>query len=251
MKPSRSLAIVLLCAAMSLMIHPAQAAASAEIQNTTMWKDAAEYFHVLGEVKNTGDVWLEFVKITGTFRDPNNNIVDVVFTYTQLDNVPPGAVAGFDLIEIDKNKANQIQSYTLLLDFRETSAVTMKLVVLNVVQSKNSLGWLEVMGEVQNQGDTPSTFTKIIATFHNAGGQVVYVGFTYADPDPVPAGATHPFKLTVLSDERSNVIAGYDLTAESHEYTSVPEFPWPIVIAVTALTLAGAAMRKKRFMFQT
>ena len=92
------------------MIGPAQATASAEIQNTTIWMDAAGYFHVFGEVKNTGDAWLEFVKITGTFRDPNNAIVDVAFTYTKIDTVAPGSAAPFDLVEIDKNKASQIQT---------------------------------------------------------------------------------------------------------------------------------------------
>ena len=123
--------------------------------------------------------------------------------------------------------------------------MSVKLTVLNTVSSKNAVGWLQVMGEVQNQGDIPSTFTKIVATFRDGGGQVIYVGFTYADPDTVPAGATHPFKLTVLSDERSGIIAKYDLAAESHEYTSVPETPWPVLVMAAALMLGVVAVRRK------
>jgi hypothetical protein len=247
MKMRLMVALALLAFTASLIsARPTAAAAAAEIQNTAIWKDDVGYFHVFGEVKNTGDVWLEFVKITGTFRDPNGVIVDVIFTYTRVDKVPPGSAAPFDLVETDINKANQIETYSLLLDFRETIEVPVKLVVLNVADSKNSLGWLEVLGEVQNQGDVPSTFTKIVATFRNAGGQVVYVHFTYADPDTVPAGATHPFKLTVLSDERSGIIATYDIIAEGHEYTSVPEWPTSALAAAAGLFIAVLALHRRR-----
>jgi len=50
-----------------------------------MWIDSLDFAHVTGEVKNTGDVWLRFVEITGTLRDATNAIVDVVFAYTLLD----------------------------------------------------------------------------------------------------------------------------------------------------------------------
>jgi uncharacterized membrane protein len=36
------------------------------VQNDSMWIDSAGILHVFGEVKNTGDVWLRYVKISGT-----------------------------------------------------------------------------------------------------------------------------------------------------------------------------------------
>jgi len=42
------------------------------------------YFHIVGEVNNAGDLWLRFIKITETLRDADGGVVDVIYTYTQL-----------------------------------------------------------------------------------------------------------------------------------------------------------------------
>lgn len=216
----------------------------AVIQNDSMWIDAAGNFHVFGEAKNTGDAWLEFVKVTGTFKDQTGTVVDVIFTFTQVEKVAPGSVAPFDLVEPDQAKASQIQSYSLALEFQETDAVPVKLAILNVGDSKDAAGYLEVAGDVENQGDAPSTFTKVTGTFYH-GAQVVYTGFTFTSPNTVPPGERHGFKLTVLSDERSGIIDHYALTAEGSEYASVPETPWPALMLVAVLTLTGVATRRR------
>jgi hypothetical protein len=213
-----------------------------------MWIDSLGALHIFGEVKNTGDVWLRFVKVTGTLRDSTGAIVDVIFTYTLLSFVPPDAVAPFNMIEIDTAKSARTESYSLLLEFQEATALSQQLAVLNVADSKNSLGWLEVVGEVENRGTAPSTYTQVAGTFYDADGKVIYVHFTYTDPSEVPPGAKHPFKITVGSDERTSRIARYALTAESENsgYTSVPEMPGPTVLAALALTLVAVMLRGKR-----
>jgi hypothetical protein len=75
----------------------AAAGASAVVQNDTMWIDINGSLHIVGEVKNTGDVWLRFVKVFGTFRDAGGGTVDVTFTYALVRFVPPGDVVPFDL----------------------------------------------------------------------------------------------------------------------------------------------------------
>jgi len=240
--------VLLLLTAWLASAGPVQAAAGAVVQNDSMWTDSLGALHILGEVKNTGDVWLRFVKITGTLRDSTGTIVDVVFTYTLLHVVPPDAVAAFNMIEIDAAKSAQVQSYSLLLEFQETPALSQRLAVVNVADSKNSLGWLEVVGEVENHGTTPSTYTQVTGTFYDADGKVIYVHFTYTDPAEIPAGARHPFKIVVGSDERSSKTARYALTAESENsgYTSISETPSPMLLAAAALALAVVALRRKR-----
>jgi hypothetical protein len=236
----RRIVLMILVAIAATGLRTVHASAGAVIQNDSMWIDSAGYFHVFGEVKNTGDVWLEFVKITGTFKDSGESVVDVVFTFTLADKVAPGSVAPFDLIEMDAAKVSRIQTYSLALEFQETQAIPVKLAILNTGDSKNSLGELEVVGEVQNQGDTPSTFTKVTGTFYY-GPRVVYVGFTFTSPNTIAPGERHGFKLTVPSDERSGIIDHYALAAEGSEYTSVPETPWPALILVAVLVLAEVA----------
>lgn len=55
--------------------------------------------------------------------------------------------------------------------------------------------------------------------------------------------------MTILSDERSARVAHYSLIAESMNsgFTSVPEFPWPIMMMVAALALIVLELRRKPF----
>jgi len=155
-------------------------------------------------------------------------------------------MAPFNLIELDSEKSSRVQSYSLALEFQETQSVPVKLVPLNVSDSKNSISYLEVVGEVENQGDAPSSYAKIVGTFYDDAGKVIYVGFTFTNPDTIPPASRYSFKLIVLSDERSSKIVGYSLVTESQEYTSVPESPWPILLATLTLTLALDALKRKK-----
>lgn len=225
----------------------AAAMANAIVQNDTMWTDISGNLHIVGEVKNTGDIWLQFVKVFGTLRDAEGGTVDVTFTYTLVRFVPPGDVVPFDLTEIDTAKSARVQSYSLVLEFDETSPPSQRLAVLNVADSKNLNGQFEVVGEVENQGDKPASYTHVIGTFYDAGGKVVYAEFTYPEPAEIPPGTKHGFKITVLSDTQSSKITRYSLIAESENagYTSVPEWSSPIVVAGMVLSLAATVMRRK------
>jgi hypothetical protein len=212
-----------------------------------MWIDSVGFLHVFGEIENTGDMWLRFVKITGTLRDANNAIVDVVLTYTSAMFLPPGSIVPFDMLEVDTARSARVRTYTLVVEFRETAAISQKLVVMNVADSKNSLGWFEVVGEVENRGDTPSTYTEVIGTFYDDASKVIYVGFTYTSPNEIPAGARYGFKLSVLSGERTGKITRYAVVAESEDsgYTSVPELSSPMLVAGVILLFGIIAARSK------
>lgn len=186
--------------AFSAVVPRVAAVASAVIQNDSMWIDSLGFAHVTGEVKNTGDVWLRFVKITGTLRDATDAIVDVEFAYTLLSYVPPNEVAPFDMIQTDTAKSARVQSYTLALKFTEIAALSQKLSFLNVADSKDALGMLEAVGEVENHGDIPSTYTRVIATFYDSNGKVIYVGVGYTSPDEIPVGARSGFKIMEYAD---------------------------------------------------
>ena len=235
--------------AFSANVPRAAAVASAVIQNDSMWIDSLGFAHVVGEVKNTGDVWLRFVKITGTLRDPTDAVVDVVLAYVLLDYLPPNEVAPFDMIETNTAKAARVQSYSLALEFTEVAALSQKLFFFNVADSKNAFGMLEVVGEVENQGDIPSIYTRVIVTFYDNNGKVIYVAVGYTNPDEIPVGARGAFKIMVGSRERTLRIAHYSFVAESADsmFTSVPEAPYPLLVMAAALTLCLIVLRRKDF----
>lgn len=240
--------MLLLCIATSLVIGPAQAVTSVTVQNDSSWLSESGNFWIFCEVTNTGDTWLRYVKVVATLRDASNAMVDVIYGFTEVQYVPPSATVPLAMTELDTAKSAQVASYTLASEFMEASPIQQKLTISNLATSTNALGDLEVLGEVQNQGDASSPYVKVAGAFYDAADKLVYVGYTFTDPSEIPAGATYAFKLTVYSADRSGKIDHYRLIAESQiaGYTSVPEFPWPMIITVAALTLAIVALRKSR-----
>jgi hypothetical protein len=230
-------------------IHPANAASSAVIQNETAWLDATGYYHVTGEVKNTGDTWLHYattgVRVTGRFLDANGSQVDMVDSFVQVDYLAPGKAGPFDALEFNTTRSAQIVKYSLGLAYQSTTLLTLKLIVQNLSSSRNASGFLTVTGEVQNQGDALSKFTKAVGTFYDAQGKVVAATSAYTDPTDIPPGVTYTFKLALVYPGQAAKVTRYTIVAESQFYSSVPEWPWPTLMLATVVTLATVAVRRK------
>ncbi len=233
----------------------AMPSASASIQRSNgSYVDAAGYYHVVGEVRNTGAVWLEFIKITGSLRNRVGSLIDVQFTYASATKLPPGELSPFDLIELDTAKSSQITGYNLTLEYQATAPIPVNLAVLNVTPWTNSLRLLELVGEVQNNGQDISSFTQVIGTFYLSCsycssalmGQVVYVGSAYTSPNQIMPGMKQSFKITVSDAAQSSKSSSWRIFAQSRDYTSVPEFPWPRILTIAALTL-GVVITRSSF----
>jgi hypothetical protein len=243
-KPVPFLVIILLAVSATMLWQPVSAVANARIQNDTSYVDSLGYLHVVGEVLNTADAWLSFVKITGTLKDSNGQIVDVTFTYAYADYLPPAQRAPFNLIETDASKSAKVTSYTLALSFQQATTVPSNtLTVQGDASSIDSLGYLNIVGQVKNAGTQTSNFTKVVATFYNQAGKVVYVDFTYTSPSDIPAGQTYSFKIIGPGSPISSQVAKHNLFAESQQYTSIPEWRSPLLIVGIVLSLAVIALK--------
>jgi hypothetical protein len=239
--------VLVILSTIYLLPHVA-AAPNAIIQNDSSYRDSIGYYHVVGEVMNSGDVWLQFVKVTGVFKDAGGQVVDVDFTYTMLSYLRPNNTAPFNLIETDAIKSAAIKTYSLTLDFEQldTPPAT-TLTILHQGGTLDSIGDYVIVGEVENAGDQVASFTKVVATFYNIRGTVIDVDFTYTSPNSIPPGQTYGFKLYGPTATISSYVKSYSVTAESEQYTSlpVPESPWPQILLAAALTLGVVAVRKK------
>jgi hypothetical protein len=221
------------------------ASPSAIIQKESTHIDEAGYYHVVGEAKNTGDIWLQYVRIAATFKDQNGAVVDTSFTYTLLDRLPPGVASGFDVFELDTGKSAMIRSYTLAIEFQDAQPLTTALQIANTSSSKDALGWLEIVGEVRNNGDTISEYTKVVAAFYGADGRVVDVSFTYTDPNTVQSHSQQSFKLVLLSAARSNLATSWALDTQSNQYASIPETTWPALMLAVTIMLVSFGVHKR------
>jgi hypothetical protein len=223
------------------------AAPNATIQNDSGYVDSVGYYHVVGEVLNTGDAGLTFIKISGIFKDTSSQVVDTELTYAYADFLPAGQKAPFDLIILDTQKSAHVASYTLALEYETaTQAVPIQLAIQGTTSSIDSIGYLEVVGQVHNVGMSESNFTKVVGTFYGQAGKVIAVEFTYTSPSDIPAGQTYGFKLTILDPAISSHVTNLALFAESHQYTSIPETPRPLILLSAALLLGWVILRKKR-----
>ncbi len=256
----KKLLALLLMLGWVLPISPVRAEESARIQNDSSFVlPAPDYgYTVVGEVLNTGDQPLWQIVVDATFRDSRGDIVSVGQGGVITHYLPPKAKAPFRLVEWNATRINRIASYTLTLTFLVRGNVprvpVRKLELLEVSSRITADGRFETSGKVKNDGDTASNGTLVVGTFYDSGGKVVYMDYAcvpgpanclvYPPPPGIPPGATLSFQLTVPYPEVSQRIATFALFAESEQYTSLPELPYPIIIATIALTLVIFTSRR-------
>jgi hypothetical protein len=70
------------------------------------------YIHVVGEVENGLTRSIDYVKVTGTFYNVNNQVVGTDFVYTDPTSLEAGETAPFDLIlYTDAVDPSEVASY--------------------------------------------------------------------------------------------------------------------------------------------
>jgi hypothetical protein len=199
-----------------------------------MYIDSGGTLHIFGEVRNTGDTWLQSVEITATLTDAAGVDFGTDFTYLEVDFLPPGAVGPFDILVLEPEKVARVDSYSLLLtDFRVAPSLPRKLVITSVSESTQYaiLGYLNVVGEVENEGDKPVVNPKVLGTFYDATGKVIYVDYDF--PGDIPPGGRYGFDLTVSSAEVTSRVTRYSIIAVSGLYTSIPELATSVTQSTT------------------
>lgn len=86
-----------------------------KILSSNDYIDSIGYMHVVGEVENNTPANIQFVKVTGTFYDSNNQVVGTDFTYTNPTDIGPAQKAPFELIVSSASvPISQIDHYNLV-----------------------------------------------------------------------------------------------------------------------------------------
>lgn len=85
-----------------------------QILSHNSFTDSAGILHVVGEVQNNTTTNAQFVQVTGTFYDSNNQVVGTQFTYTNPSDIAAGDKAPFDLTLLSASiPTSQIDHYNL------------------------------------------------------------------------------------------------------------------------------------------
>jgi len=85
-----------------------------EILSHNSFTDSLGFMHVVGEVQNNSPTNAQFVQITGTFYDNNNQVVGTEFTYTHPSDIGAGDKAPFEIILTSTSvPVSEIDRYSL------------------------------------------------------------------------------------------------------------------------------------------
>ncbi len=184
-----------------------------EILNTSSRTDIIDSFHVVGEVMNSSDSYMEFVEVVGAFFNAAGDVVASDFTFTIPDLVAPGELAPFDLLVIDGGTLG-ITDFQLQVQGDATSDTPVPgLSIQGETSNVDIIDSFHVVGQVINESNEPYEFVQIIGTFYDANSTVVAADFTFTELDVVPAGGSSPFDLLVI-DGGTFGITSYKVTVQ-------------------------------------
>jgi len=256
MKMMRNIILVAVSFAVIIIVFQGLAVASTALNIKFGTKsatfDSLGYLHIFGEVENIGSQTYEYVKITGTFYDGGHVVIASEYTFTKLDQVILGQKSPFDLFIMNEATSAEVASYSLSLTADITNAKPPGLQILSHSSSIDELGYLEIVGEVRNVRIGSASYVEVIGTFYDQNGTVIGCDYTFTDPSDLSGGQTAPFKMTFMYESLSTDISTYALVTQSVEYSMIPEFSTPTLLAVLiTATLAAAIYRRKHANFHT
>jgi hypothetical protein len=165
-----------------------------------------------GDVINNTGATQELTAITGTFYDPQGQLVadeGDVFDYWPINIVPAGGRVPFELAVYD---VQSVANFNLDVGAQPSSqSLRQDFEFLELNQ------WSEVdsfclAGKVKNTGDQLQSHLVILAILYNAQNNVVNFGDFYA-PDVENLMGDQTLTFEVCSDPRFQEVANYDLRA--------------------------------------
>jgi len=194
---------------------------SVVVLSSSSFTDSIGDYHVVGEVQNLGSGTVDYVQITATFYDSNNKVVDTDFTYSSLSYMQPNDKSPFDIIDIHPTIVPTIDHYNLQVSLMQSGSIQQGLQILSNSSYTDSIGYLHVVGEIQNQGAATSSYNKISATFYDSSGKVVDTDFAFTNPTDVAAGGKAPFEIILIDSSRVPMVASYSLMVQSNTYAQI------------------------------
>ncbi len=220
----------------------AQASGQVRILNDQGLIDENETYHILGEVENTGDAPVTSVNIAATGFDQSGTAVVASSTYADLAVLLPGEKSPFDVMLTRVDLGYDVYNYSLSLTYSAANSVPRTLEFLSNNSYTDSLsGVFVVVGNLTNIGTEVANNVRVIATFFDSKGNVVWVDEEYSEPHDILPSMNASFQVAVPDDIASPLVASYALAAESVQQPIIPEtpyFPALLLLILATITIA-------------
>ena len=203
-------------------------------------------FHVVGEIENSGSEPVAYVTITGTFYDSNNTEITKDSSLATLETIPPGVKSPFEIVVTDQSQAEKVHNYTLAVTNYNPVAKNLSktLIILSNSSYISFSGFLNIDGEIKNNGTSKSTSNRVATTCYDENGTVVAIKSAFTDPQNLNPKQTAQFNLVIDDENQSAKVNNYILQVQSSEAILIPEFTLPHIIIFLTLLFTLAIMRR-------
>jgi len=217
------------------------------LKSHTSFLDPIGYFNVVGEVHNVGDQAANNVFVTATYYNAANEVVGTWVNEIGLSVLLPDRKSPFRVEFVDVGQSALVDHYSLEIEFTPTDSIPKQLQIASHNSSVDvGFGLFEILGEVENTGDSTATYVTVFATCYDEAGNVIQVGGDYLEPVNVGVNQKGSFTLWI-DHENPDLINSYTLTAESENYALIPEFNSFIltILAVTIVSISSLLYKRK------
>src|SRR5512136_1106866 len=193
------------------------ASGQARILNDQGLVDESGAYHILGEVENTGDAPVTAVNITATGYGQLGEVLATSSTISDLTVIMPNEKSPFDVVLTYFLTENDVYNYSLSITYSAANSVSRSLRILSNTSYTDSAGILYVDGSVTNVGTGVAANVRVIATFYDSDGHVVWVNEEFSEPHDILSGANATFEVLVPDYSVVPLVATYALTPESFQ----------------------------------
>jgi len=194
------------------------------IENDQKYIDDNNLLHIVGEIVNYTDKPISQIEISATTFSSTDSKISTINSNTPSHTIMPGMKAGFDILFSEKD-SRLVNYYELNFNYKIASAKNQVIEITSSEISRDSLDNLAIVGTITNQGEITANMINVVATLYDRDGNVVTVSKTQTQPDFLKPGDENFFLVPVFDKKQASIVVDYTISAESDEYTVVPEFP--------------------------
>jgi hypothetical protein len=162
--------------------------------------------YVVGEIKNTGNKNLEYVKVAACYYGATGNIIDAKISYIPVDILKPNQISPFIFT---RGVASEVASYEAVVS---SFSVTEEEPYMDFECSNHRWSDPQVFGWVKNTGSMNAMSINVHVFIYDASGKAVGYGSGYAFRNILKPGEESPFSA-----------AAYNLIGEADHYTLIVE----------------------------
>ncbi len=163
------------------------------------WVDRNGGFVIVGQVVNNGDKALEFVRITAQLYDAENRLLGEQDDFVSSDMVLPGEFTPFSIVFGDGLAPGTVR-YDLnasarYADFAAQPFYGPENFALSSQAEFDENGFLEISGQVRNEGSATASLVKVLVTVFDEEQRVIATDTTLVDEQRLAPGETSGFSV--------------------------------------------------------